>query len=146
MAEPGRVQWQHGSKCAIFIGTPELGLIGDIDATYLRFAVVSSISAASATRVYNTNDHRSLFEVIETYLKDEGREIQPRKAVLAVAAPIYGDTVSLTNPPKVRATLQGVNFAAANRAATLGSFVWSLVAASPTRISADIQHRSKGHV
>ena len=53
--------------------------------------------AASPTRVYNTNEHRSLFEVIETYLKDEGRESRPRKGVLAVAAPIYCDSVSLTN-------------------------------------------------
>ena len=81
------------------MGTPELGLIGDIGATYSRFALVTSDGPVSPARVYATNEHRSLFEIIETYLRDERRKSRPRKGLLAVAAPIYGDSVSLTNHP-----------------------------------------------
>ena len=44
------------------MGTPELGLIGDIGATYSRFALVTSDGPVSPARVYATNEHRSLFD------------------------------------------------------------------------------------
>jgi glucokinase len=78
---------------------PELGLIGDIGATNARFALVPSEGIVTRARVYALNDHPSLIDAIEAYLTEESPPVSPMQAVLAVAAPVTGDQVTLTNHP-----------------------------------------------
>jgi len=76
-----------------------LALIGDIGATYARFALVRADGTATPARVYALNDYPSLAEAIEEYLAEERPAGKPSQAVLAIAAPITGDRVTLTNHP-----------------------------------------------
>lgn len=73
------------------------GLIGDIGSTNARFALVRG-NEIDAVRLYALGDYASVADVIEQYLKDQKpTAVQPEEAVLAVAGPITGDEVSLTN-------------------------------------------------
>jgi len=75
------------------------GLIADIGATNTRLALVEPGGAVTRTRVVATDDFASLSDAIEDYLAAEAPPVKPTVAVLAVAAPVTGDTVALTNNP-----------------------------------------------
>jgi glucokinase len=75
------------------------GLIADIGATNARFALVEADGAITRMRVLATGDFASLSDAIEAYLAAEGVVQKPSRAVLAVAAPVTGDTVAFTNHP-----------------------------------------------
>jgi glucokinase len=75
------------------------GLIADIGATNTRFAVAEPGGVVERVRVFGTEDFASLDEAIEAYLADEKIGRRPTLAVLAVPAPITGDSVTLTNHP-----------------------------------------------
>jgi glucokinase len=74
-------------------------LIADIGATNTRFALVGPDGTITRTRVLATDDFASLSDAIEDYLAAEAPPVKPTLAVLAVAAPVTGDTVALTNNP-----------------------------------------------
>jgi glucokinase len=74
------------------------GLIADIGATNTRLALVEPDGAVTGARVYASEDFASLREAITAYLAAEA-PAKPVKAVLAVAAPVTGDRVTLTNHP-----------------------------------------------
>ena len=76
-----------------------VGLIGDIGATNARFSLVQPGGAASPAHVYALNDYQSLPDAIEAYLREEKPAEKPVQAVLAVASPVTGDQVALTNHP-----------------------------------------------
>jgi len=75
----------------------EVGLIGDIGATNARFALVHPNGSTTPARIYALNDDPSVSDAIEKYLAEELPPAKPRQAVLAVASPITGDQVTLTN-------------------------------------------------
>jgi len=72
------------------------GLIADIGATNTRLAMAEQ-GAVTRMRLFASEDFASLSEAIEAYLAAEAQK--PALAVLAVAAPVTGDTVTLTNHP-----------------------------------------------
>jgi Glucokinase len=76
---------------------PEVGLIGDIGATNARFAIVQPDGSTTPARVYALNDYPSLSDAIDAYLAEESPPARPRQSVLAVASPVTGDQVTLTN-------------------------------------------------
>jgi glucokinase len=76
-----------------------VGLIGDIGATNTRFALVQADGKSTAARVYALDDHASLADAIDSYLQEESPPVPPEQAVLAVASPVTGDQVTLTNHP-----------------------------------------------
>jgi glucokinase len=76
-----------------------VGLIADIGATNTRFALVQPDGTTTAARVYALNDYASLREAIDAYLTEEAPPTRPVQAVLAVASPVTGDQVTLTNHP-----------------------------------------------
>ncbi len=76
-----------------------VGLIGDIGATNARFALVAPGGGMTTARVYLLTDYGSLSEAIEAYLTAESPPVRPEQAVLAVASPVTGDEVTLTNHP-----------------------------------------------
>jgi glucokinase len=75
------------------------GLIADIGATNTRLALVEPGGAVARMRVMATDDFASLGEAVEAYLAAETPPQKPVAAVLAVAAPVTGDRVRLTNHP-----------------------------------------------
>ena len=77
---------------------PATGLIADIGATNTRFALVEGGAIARA-RAFASDDFASLAGAIDAYLAAETPPRRPSRAVLAVAAPVTGDQVTLTNHP-----------------------------------------------
>jgi Glucokinase len=59
----------------------------------------SRAAKASPAHVYALNDYPSLPDAIEAYLREEKPAEKPVQAVLAVASPVTGDQVTLTNHP-----------------------------------------------
>jgi glucokinase len=77
-------------------------LIADIGATNARFAVVSPDGGLQRTRVLACEDHPTIHGAIAAYLDDELRLTdvqQVETAALAIAGPVTGDKVALTNHP-----------------------------------------------
>jgi glucokinase len=81
------------------MNAPEMGLIGDIGASNVRFALVQPNGIMTHARIYASNKYPSLSEAIDGYLSEEFQAVAPPQAVLAVAASIAGDEVALTNYP-----------------------------------------------
>lgn len=75
----------------------ELALVGDIGGTNSRFGLVEVGSTrVSGIEVLKNNNHGSLEEAIGTYVKMKGVTALA-SAAIAVAGPIEGETVALTN-------------------------------------------------
>jgi glucokinase len=72
-------------------------LIGDIGGTNARFAVIEDVDAeVKQLPIAHTDDHKTIEDAIERVVIDGGGA-RPRSAILAVAGPISGDRVDLTN-------------------------------------------------
>ena len=72
-------------------------LIGDIGGTNARFAIlVDSYAEPKQFPTVQTADFATIDEAIQTAILDH-TSMQPRSAVLAVAGPIDGDEIALTN-------------------------------------------------
>lgn len=74
-------------------------LIGDIGATNARFALVDDAGASERVRVLVCDDYPSIEAAIAAYFAGHDAAAMPREAALAVASPVIGDTVTLTNHP-----------------------------------------------
>ncbi len=72
-------------------------LIGDVGGTNARFQVVEDASGPpDEVRIVKVADFSTIDDAIESVLKERGGE-PPRSAVLAVAGPVTGDAIALTN-------------------------------------------------
>jgi glucokinase len=76
-----------------------LGLVADIGATNTRLALVEPGGKVTRVRVFATDESPDLADMIESYLANESVSERPVAAVLAIAAPVTGDEVTLTNFP-----------------------------------------------
>jgi len=76
-----------------------LGLVADIGATNTRLALVEPGGAVTRVRVFATDEAPDLGDMIAAYLAAETAAIRPVAAVLAIAAPVSGDEITLTNFP-----------------------------------------------
>ena len=77
-----------------------LGLVADIGGTNARFALVDRAGAAQDLRdvhILRCADYPTLEDAVETYLDQAGAAARPRTAVIAVAGPVTGDVINLTN-------------------------------------------------
>ena len=74
------------------------GLVADIGGTNARFALVDGKGAVARTRVLACADYDRIEEAVDDYLRSEGVG-RPRAAAIAVASPVTGDHVALTNNP-----------------------------------------------
>ncbi len=76
-------------------------LIGDVGGTNARFAVVHSAEAeAGEPRIVRTADFPTIDDAIRAAIL-EGAGERPNSAVIAVAGPVDGDAIALTNCPWV---------------------------------------------
>lgn len=75
-------------------------LIGDIGGTNARFALLESVDDTPDNYITaQTADYATIDDAIRACILDKGA--RPKSAILAVAAPIDGDEVDLTNCPWV---------------------------------------------
>ncbi|MET4700846.1 glucokinase [Constrictibacter sp. MBR-5] len=72
-------------------------LVADIGGTNARFARVGTDGRPVGPLTLRAEDHDGLAEAVEAYLEALPAFPRPRRAAFAVASPIIGDRVSLTN-------------------------------------------------
>ncbi len=76
-------------------------LIGDIGGTNARFSILRDAFAEPKTfAIVQTSDYETIDDAIQASVLDK-TSVQPKTAVLAVAGPIDGDAIELTNCPWV---------------------------------------------
>lgn len=71
-------------------------LVGDIGGTNARFALLDEEGHPQATRTLRTDDFSSLSAAINTYLSEQNIDAV-KEAAIAVATPVIGDAIKLTN-------------------------------------------------
>lgn len=74
-------------------------LVGDVGATNARFGLVSPEGAVLHSGTFACADFAQIGEAIEAYLAGRGNLAMPRLGALAIAAPVTGDQISMTNHP-----------------------------------------------
>ena len=74
-------------------------LVGDIGGTNARFGLVSPDGSLLHSRVLADADYPGIAEAIEAYLTDRGGLPRPRRGAIAIASPVTGDEVRMTNHP-----------------------------------------------
>lgn len=75
-----------------------LGLVGDIGGTSARFALVRTDHTITTPRAFSSHDYPNIADAIARYLREEDVSAPP-SVVLAIAAAIVGDQVTMTNHP-----------------------------------------------
>ena len=71
-------------------------LVADVGATTTRFSLVRANGALDSVRSIANNEAADLATVLEAALKNCGK-VRPLACILAVAAPVDGDEVTMTN-------------------------------------------------
>lgn len=74
-----------------------MDLIADIGATNARFALVDDKGQELATEVFHNADFTGVPGLFSVYLDHRRASDHPRRAAIAIAAPITGDEVRMTN-------------------------------------------------
>ncbi len=76
---------------------PAVALIADIGGTNARFALVDEHGRTSEPMVVRCADHAGPAQAAQAFLNAQGTDVRPSRAAFAVASPITGDMVDLTN-------------------------------------------------
>jgi glucokinase len=76
-----------------------LRLLADIGGTYARFAVQRAGQPAKKLRRYRCADFADIVSAVRTYYRDSKFRTLPTVGAIAVAAPVIGDKVRMTNHP-----------------------------------------------
>jgi glucokinase len=74
-------------------------LVGDIGATHARFGLVSPEAQVLHSRTLADEDYPTLDGAIAAFLAERGPLAMPRQGAVAIASPITGDRVAMTNHP-----------------------------------------------
>jgi glucokinase len=74
-------------------------LVGDIGATNARFGLVSPDGAIVHSGVFADTDFATIGEAIRAYLAQANAFMSPHIGCLAIAAPVGGDEIRMTNHP-----------------------------------------------
>jgi glucokinase len=77
----------------------ELALVGDIGATNARFSLLLPDGSMTRARVVASADFTDITDAIVDYLAGEAAASRPTRGVLAIAAAMVGDRVTMTNHP-----------------------------------------------
>src|SRR5437016_2263842 len=80
-------------------GVRETWLVADVGGTNARFGLVSPDGAILHSATFACADFAQIGEAIRAYLTQRGNLPTPRVGALAIAAPITGDDVRMTNHP-----------------------------------------------
>ena len=71
-------------------------LVADIGGTHVRFGIATALGEIRGSVTYRCADYPSLTAAARAYLETTG-EPPPSQAALAVAGPVQGDTIRMTN-------------------------------------------------
>jgi len=74
-------------------------LVGDIGATNARFGLVSPDGAIVHSGVFADTDFATIAEAIRAYFAQTGSLPAPHAGCIAIAAPVSGDDIRMTNHP-----------------------------------------------
>jgi glucokinase len=74
-------------------------LVGDIGATHARFGLVSPSGQLLYSRTLPDEDYPTIEAALTAFLAERGSLPSPRKGAIAIASPIAGDRVAMTNHP-----------------------------------------------
>jgi glucokinase len=74
-------------------------LIGDIGATNARFALLDADGAVGRIRVFAAEEYPGISDAIAAYFAEDPPPQMPREAALAIASPVSGDAIAMTNHP-----------------------------------------------
>ncbi|WP_157267609.1 glucokinase [Azohydromonas aeria] len=91
-------------------GPDTLRLVGDVGGTNARFALLDDFGHLQAIETLATADHADLAAAVQAYLAPLGRPAL-REAAVAIANPIEGDWLQMTNSPwrfSIEATRQAL--------------------------------------
>jgi glucokinase len=74
-------------------------LVGDIGATHARFGLVSPDGKLLHSRTLADEDYPAIDDAIAVFVAERGALPTPRQGAIAIASPITGDRVAMTNHP-----------------------------------------------
>ena len=74
-------------------------LVGDIGATHARFGLVSPDGSVLHSHTLPDEQYPTIEAALAAFLKERGSAPMPRQGAIAIASPITGDTVAMTNHP-----------------------------------------------
>jgi glucokinase len=78
---------------------PATWLVGDIGATHARFGLVSPAGKLLHSRTLSDEDFPTIDDALAAFLAERGALPMPRQGAIAIASPITGDQVTMTNHP-----------------------------------------------
>jgi glucokinase len=78
---------------------PTTWLVGDIGATHARFGLVTPDAKLLQSRTLPDEDYATIEDAIGAFLAERGALPMPRRGAIAIASPIAGDRVEMTNHP-----------------------------------------------
>ncbi len=76
-----------------------MDLIADIGGTHSRCALIDDTGRPLAVEIYENRDFDGVRAVLEHYLAQRRESDRPHEAAIAIAGPIVGDRVAMTNLP-----------------------------------------------
>ncbi|MXN78867.1 glucokinase [Burkholderia sp. 4701] len=82
------------AHCMMHAAEPRL--LADIGGTHARFALETARDGIGGVRVYRCGDHADIADAVCAFLRDAGG-VRVRHAAIAIANPVDGDFVSMTN-------------------------------------------------
>jgi glucokinase len=74
-------------------------LVGDIGATHARFGLVSPDGALLHSRTLADEDYPTIEDALAAFVAERGALPMPRRGAIAIASPVTGDQVAMTNHP-----------------------------------------------
>ena len=80
-------------------GQPTTWLVGDIGATHARFGLVSPDATLLHSRTLADEDYPTIDGALATFFAERGQLPMPRQGAIAIASPITGDRIAMTNHP-----------------------------------------------
>lgn len=78
---------------------PTTWLVGDIGATHARFGLVSPDGKLLHSRNLSDEDYPTIEDALTAFLAERGPLPMPQQGAIAIASPITGDRVAMTNHP-----------------------------------------------
>ena len=74
-------------------------LVGDIGATHARFGLVSPDAELLHSRTLPDEEYPTIDAALAAFLKERGPLPMPRQGAIAIASPVTGDQITMTNHP-----------------------------------------------
>ena len=112
-----------------------MDLIADIGGTHSRCALIDDKGGLIAAETYENRDFEGIREVLEHYLSRRRLRDRPSEAALAIAGPVTGDEIVMTNLPWRFSRLELREALGLSRLLVINDFAavaWALPVLEPT--------------